>query len=146
MHDLTIPIKTGRGLNDRELWPVRAKRVKREREAVSWVLVQLERPKLPCSVTLTRVAPSSGLDDDGLVGSLKAVRDEVAAWLGVNDRDRMRVRYRYAQERGPWGVRIEFGPPVSGAQLEFGDGGSPWSGHAQRERDAFGPVPPRVAA
>lgn len=45
------------------------------------------------------------------------VRDEVAAWLGVNDRDRMTVRYRYAQSRGPWSVRIQFGEPVAGAQL-----------------------------
>lgn len=119
MHTLTIPIKTGRGLNDRELWPVRAKRVKREREAVSWVLVQHERPSLPCSVMLTRIAPSSGLDDDGLVGSLKAVRDEIATWLKVDDKDRMTVRYRYAQKRGPWAVEVTFGPPVEGAQLRI---------------------------
>ena len=59
-------------------------------------------------VTLTRIAPSNGLDDDNLAGALKAVRDEVAAWLGVDDKDRATVRYEYEQERGPWDVRIEW--------------------------------------
>jgi hypothetical protein len=45
--------------------------------------------------------------------------DEVAAWLGVDDRHSAQVRYRYAQQRGPWSVRIEFGPPVVGAQIEI---------------------------
>ena len=65
---------------------------------------------------LIRQAPSNGLDDDGLAGSLKGVRDEIARWLGVDDRDRMTVRYRYAQRRGPWAVLVEFGEPVAGAQ------------------------------
>lgn len=116
---ISIPLKTSSGLNAREHFAVRSKRVKREREAVSWTLVQHERPTVPCSVTLTRVAPSSGLDDDNLVGSLKAVRDEIAAWLKVDDKDRMTVRYRYAQKRGPWAVEISFGPPVEGAQLRI---------------------------
>jgi len=59
-------------------------------------------------VTLTRIAPSNGLDDDNLAGALKACRDEIAEWIGVNDRDRKTVRYEYEQERGPWGVRIEW--------------------------------------
>lgn len=114
---LTIPIKAGLGQNDREHYRVRAKRVKKEREATAWILATAKRPALPCSVLLTRIAPSSGLDDDNLAGSLKSVRDEVARWLGVDDRDRMTVRYRYAQRRGPWAVLVEFGPPVAGAQL-----------------------------
>ena len=67
----------------------------------------------PCTVTLTRVAPSSGLDDDNLAGALKGVRDEVAKWLRVDDRDRATVLRVRAAAR-PWGVRIEFGPPASG--------------------------------
>lgn len=111
-----VPLKTGRGQNDREHWRTRHRRVEHEKDAIAWMLVKHQRPRVPCSVLLVRVAPSNGLDDDNLAGALKSVRDAVAQWLGVDDKDRMTVRYRYAQERGPWGVRIEFGPPVVGAQ------------------------------
>lgn len=116
---IVVPLRTSPGQNAREHWAVKAKRVKAEREAVAWSLTAATKPALPCSVLLTRVSPRAGLDDDNLVGSLKSVRDEVARWLGVDDRERFRVRYRYAQTVGPWGVRIEFGEPVAGAQLEI---------------------------
>lgn len=121
MTPICIPLRTSSGLNAREHFRVRAKRVAAERDAVWYFLRGKTRPQIPCSVILTRVAPSNGLDDDNLAGSLKSVRDEVAKWLRVDDRDRMTVRYRYAQRRGPWGVEIEFGEPVVGAQnvLEF---------------------------
>lgn len=102
-------LRTGRGLNDREHWRVRAKRVKAEKAAAAWELARwAEKPPLPCVCVLTRFAPSNGLDDDNLAGSLKNVRDAVAAWLGVDDRDRQRVRYLYEQQRGLWGVGIQF--------------------------------------
>jgi hypothetical protein len=103
--------KTGRGLNDREHPMKRHRRVKAEKLAVSWQLATFNDRKpalLPCVCTLTRFAPSNGLDDDNLAGSLKGVRDAVAAWLGVDDRDRKRVRYQYEQQRAPWGVGIAF--------------------------------------
>jgi hypothetical protein len=102
-------LRTGRGLNDREHWRVRAKRVKAEKDAAAWELARwAEKPPLPCVVTLTRFAPSNGLDDDNLAGSLKGVRDAVAAWLGVDDRDRKRVKYVYEQQRAAWAVGISF--------------------------------------
>lgn len=113
---IAVPIRTVPGLNAREDWRVKARRVKKEREAVAWVLRSQPRPAIPCSVVLTRVAPSSGVDDDNLVGALKAVRDEIAKWLGVDDRKSLTVRYLYAQKRGPWGVEIEWGPAVVGSQ------------------------------
>lgn len=112
-----IPIKTAGGLNNREHFAVRSKRVRKEREAAGWVLEGSTKPALPCTVLLTRVAPSNGLDDDNLAGSLKSVRDEVARWLGVDDRDRNTVRYRYSQRRGPWAVTIEFGAAAQGSQF-----------------------------
>lgn len=120
---IVIPMETGRGMNNREHFRVRAKRVKAERECVAWELVRRRRPPVPCSVLLTRFAPSKGLDDDNLAGALKSVRDEVASWLGVDDGDRNTVRYRYTQARGAWAVGIAFGEPVSGAQwaLDFID-------------------------
>ena len=116
---IAVPLRTVPGLNARELWQVRSSRVKKERKAVAWSLVGHKRPPIPCSVLLTRVAPSGGVDDDNLTGALKGVRDQVAAWLGVNDRDNKQVRYVYGQKRGPWGVTIQFGEPVAGAQFEL---------------------------
>lgn len=114
---IAIQMRTSSGLNAREHFAVRAKRVRKEREEVGWMLKTASKPALPCSVLLTRVAPSNGLDDDNLAGSLKAVRDEVARWLGVDDKDRLTVRYRYTQRRGPWGVEISFGEAAPGAQF-----------------------------
>ncbi len=65
-------------------------------------------------MVLRRVAPSTGLDDDNLPGSLKAVRDSVAKWLGVDDRLRDVVGYVYEQKRGPWAVEIELKSWVPG--------------------------------
>ncbi len=51
-------------------------------------------------VTLTRIAPSAGLDDDNLRSALKACRDQVADELGLpSDRD-PRVTWAYEQRRG----------------------------------------------
>lgn len=108
-----VPIKTVPGLNAREHFVARARRVKIERASTAWMLKTAARPELPCSVLLTRVAPSNGVDDDNLVGAMKAVRDQVAEWIGVDDRNSQQVRYCYAQRRGKWGVTIEFRPPLS---------------------------------
>lgn len=108
---ILVPIRTGRGGNEREHWRARHRRVKTERAAIGWQLYALpdsDRPATPCVVTLTRVAPSNGLDDDNLVGALKAVRDQVAEWLVVDDKLTAIVRYEYRQKRGPWGVEITF--------------------------------------
>ena len=116
---IVIPIRTVPGLNAREHFRVRAKRVKAEREATAWQLNGQEKPPTPCSVRLTRVAPSAGLDDDNLPGALKGVRDQIAQWIGIDDRHSRQVRYVYAQKRGPWGVEIEWGEPVAGAQFDL---------------------------
>ena len=81
-------------------------RVKAERTSIHWALCGSPRPALPCTVLLVRVAPSNGLDSDNLQGALKACRDGVAEWLGVDDRD-PRVAWRYDQRRGPWSVEVE---------------------------------------
>jgi hypothetical protein len=60
-------------------------------------------------IRLTRVTAPRGkiLDDDNLRGCLKAVRDGVADWLGINDND-PRVSWHYAQRNGTaWGVEVE---------------------------------------
>lgn len=114
---IVIPIRTAPGLNVREHWRARARRVRSERLAAGMVLNSQPRPPIPCTVRLTRVAPSNGLDDDNLAGALKAVRDQVADWLGVDDKDRATVRYVYAQRRGPWAVEVEFGEQSTEAEF-----------------------------
>jgi hypothetical protein len=56
---------------------------------------------LPCIVTVTRVAPSTGLDPmDGLPASLKSVVDGIADAFGLkNDRDH-RIQFFFDQRRG----------------------------------------------
>ncbi len=106
--NITIPLRTSPGLNAREHWTKRAKRVGRERFAVGTALNGQPKPALPCVVTITRIAPSNGLDPfDNLPSSLKAAVDAFAAWIGVDDRKSDLVRYQCKQERGAWGVRIE---------------------------------------
>ena len=111
--ELFVAIRTGRGLNDRMHWRARAARVKAERESIwrawraagghNWRLEYLG----PVKVLLTRHAPSQGLDDDNLRGSLKAIRDAIADELRVDDGDRKAVVWDYEQRRGPWGVHVE---------------------------------------
>ena len=61
----------------------------------------------PVVVTVTRVAPSAGLDEhDGLPHACKPVVDGIADALGL-PRDRSeRVTWRHDQRRGPWGVEV----------------------------------------
>jgi len=92
-----LPIRTYSLTNARLHWAVKAKRAKAERKAA----VLVGRHKVPCTVTMTRIAPRV-LDDDNLRGALKSTRDSIADRLGVDDRD-PRVTWEYAQERGAVG-------------------------------------------
>jgi hypothetical protein len=109
----TIPLRTVSGMNQREHWRKRAARVKQERAIVAASLygAGLRQFTLtaPLLVTLTRIGPTNGLDPfDNLPSALKGCVDEIASWLGVDDRKDDRVRYACKQERGPkWLVRVE---------------------------------------
>lgn len=108
---LTIEgLRLGRGGNDRLHWRAKVRQKNAEREAVAWQLAMEKpaKPSVPCIVTITRMSPGNGIDDDNLVSCAKAVRDQIAEWIGVDDRDSERVRYVVKQERGPWSVRIQF--------------------------------------
>ena len=72
MH-FTIPLQTVSGMNAREHHMARSRRVKKERESIAWWVARREPPAAPCTVTLTRLAPSNGLDDDNLASSMKGV-------------------------------------------------------------------------
>lgn len=101
---IELPIRTQSEANMREHHMARARRRKWQRNLIALAV----RPRLagmldplPCVVTMTRVAPRA-LDDDNLQTSFKAIRDEIAAQLGCDDRD-PRVTWRYAQRRGAKG-------------------------------------------
>jgi hypothetical protein len=92
-----------------EHWSARKRRAAAQHATVR-AMLHGHQPRLPCVVTMTRRAPSSGLDShDNLRMSMKHVADSVAAWLGVPDKD-PRVEWRYDQERGPYGVRLTIEP------------------------------------
>ena len=99
MMRITIPVATVSEANRRDHWSLKAKRAKGHRKAAFWALqAEVASKVVPDSVTMTRVAPRP-LDDDNLRSALKAVRDGIADYFGINDRD-PRVTWRYGQERG----------------------------------------------
>ena len=106
---VTIPIRTVNELNRHEHFRVRLRRSRDQRQATAY----RTRGHLgsfigkPVTVTLTRVAPSTGLDEhDGLPSAFKFIVDALAELLGEkNDRD-PRYHWRYRQECGPYAVNV----------------------------------------
>lgn len=109
--EFVIPIRTTTGLNAREHWAVKAKRVKRERKATRFYwhrqAIRLNlAPNHRWRVELTRFLPAGTLPDtDNVVGGLKAMRDQLALHLGINDGDRRHL-WVYGSRKGEWGVRV----------------------------------------
>lgn len=94
-----VPIELPSRSNDHRsnTWHARKKLVARQRQLVGLWLRQHAHPGLPVTVVMTRLAARK-VDQDNLRGALKAVQDEIAAWLGVDDRDE---RVRFLHEQGP---------------------------------------------
>lgn len=105
-----IPIQTVSEANSRGHWAKRAKRAKLQRGAAIVIARTTASPsevRLPCIVRLTRIGPRQ-LDTDNLQSALKATRDGIADWLGIDDGCNDLVRWEYAQEVGsPPGVRVD---------------------------------------
>lgn len=93
-------------------WSQEAKDRKRQRTVVSWGLRGCVKVPLPATVLLVRVAPRP-LDGDNLAAAFKAIRDEVAAWLGCGDGPKDPITWAYHQQRGPpktYGIQIAITP------------------------------------
>jgi endonuclease III len=63
------------------------------------------RVALPVDVHIERVGPRK-LDSDNLEISAKHVRDEIAKWLGIDDGDESKCRWKVSQSNGPYEVRV----------------------------------------
>lgn len=98
---LRVPTRLVSEANRRGAWYTHDKRRKGQRQAVATVARMVHPwlcspPERRYTVTITRIAPRM-LDTDNLASSAKAVRDEVAKWLGVSDGPRGPVTWLYAQ-------------------------------------------------
>lgn len=117
MIEFLIPIKTVTEGNAKEHWRTKAARAKSQRGAARLfgsAQCGKQDVALPCTVTLVRISPGT-LDDDNLPGSLKHIRDGIADWLGVDDKHRDAVRYKYDQSKGkPMGVLVTVTPGIAG--------------------------------
>ena len=110
MPKIEHPYKLGRGLNDRGSPIAKARVFKKEKRDIGFLMMQARRPPLPAKFVLTRISPSAiPMDDDNLVGAWKAGRDAIAQWAGVDDGAVRFITFETRQERGPWGIRIEWG-------------------------------------
>lgn len=103
------------------------------RSTIAMLLTQLPKPPRALDdgsankyvVRLTRISPGY-TDDDGLAGgTMKAVRDEVAKWIGIDDGHAL-IRFEYDQmscPRSKFALRIEVEDQAPGepVRLELGD-------------------------
>lgn len=93
--------------NERGAWFKGARRAATQRRVVGLVLRTRRPPPLPCVVRIVRVAPRDLDVGDNRTASAKAVRDEIAAWLGVDDGDEsVRWEVRGEVARG-YAVRVQ---------------------------------------
>jgi hypothetical protein len=104
---LTLPLATKPEGNTRESYWVVSRRRKEEKLAVALSLRQyapaLIDQGFPMVCLMTRISFGT-LDSDNLQGAFKGIRDAVAKELNINDGG-ADVEWRYAQRRGPRGVR-----------------------------------------
>lgn len=109
---VTYPCRIVSLTNVRTHWAVKAKRAKAERgQARLMARATFGKGLAPgetLHIRIVRIAPRA-LDCDNLRGACKSLRDGIADWAGVDDRD-ARIVWEYGQERGKpkaYAVRIE---------------------------------------
>ena len=106
---LDIPgLKIVSEANERGRWFAGAKRSAQQRAIVGAMLSRHRPLPVPAIVRMVRVAPCALDEGDNISRAFKSVRDEVANWLGVNDRDPI-VEWHVGQQKGApkeYGVRL----------------------------------------
>ncbi len=109
--EILLPIRTESELNRRDHWRAAASRKHLQREEVGVSLKNLFkvcRVELPCAVKLTRIGANL-LDSDNLASAFKAIRDEIARLIGIDDGSEM-IRFEHdqlADRRAGYGIKIE---------------------------------------
>lgn len=112
MISFTLPLRTRNPLNSRQGWrPVWARGKAHRKAAALKTKTEIKR-QLPSGilcpplvVTLVRIGPRE-MDDEGCIASLKGVRDGIADALKIDDGDKKKIRWRYDQAKGPYGVGV----------------------------------------
>ena len=110
-----VPVRTVSEANTHDHWRKRHARAKAQRGAIALKFTRLPLPAPPLVVRLERIA-GRRLDDDNLRSAFKAIRDEVAKFIGVDDGDE-RVKWEYDQWDHPnlrGHVRIHIAPAAAG--------------------------------
>ena len=106
--EVHLPIRTVSEANVRECWQAKHRRAKGQKEAVGLMLNRYRRSLQAHGgrfyVTLTRVGVRK-LDGDNLQRSFKAIRDQVAETIGIDDGSE-RIEWKYAQGKGKYGVKV----------------------------------------
>lgn len=107
---ILLPIRIVSVANLREHFMARAKRSKLHRSTAFTMLRAWGRPPaLPVTVTMTRIGGRKLDSDDNLRMGIKAAKDGVADWLGVDDAN-PGVTWLYAQTPGKpkeYGLLVE---------------------------------------
>ncbi len=95
-----LPLRIESTANLREHWTARARRASTHRitTRVQLMAAHRDKPDLPLTITLTRIAPRQ-LDGDNLQSAFKATRDGVADWVGRAD-NHPSLTWLYAQRKG----------------------------------------------
>jgi hypothetical protein len=99
MIEFTAPIRIESEMNRREHWARRKKRFDAHKLAIACLWPKGAKFRPPVVVTLTRIGPRR-LDDDNLASGFKAVRDQIAKMVGIDDGKRESIRFVYEQQRG----------------------------------------------
>lgn len=108
---LFLPLQLRTEANTQEHWRVKYKRAKHQRDTARLTAQRLIGKwiwNFPLKITIARMAPRA-LDSDNLARSAKAVRDGIADWLGIDDRDPC-VIWEYDQMRHEpktYGVKVK---------------------------------------
>jgi hypothetical protein len=114
--ELTLPTVVRSEANQRCHWAVRKRRFDTQNLALRAVIGEAGmcewldgmglRVRQGESVVVTWTHIGRRMDSDNLAGSMKALRDELAKWLAVDDGDE-RITWVYRQEQGSTpGVRV----------------------------------------